>query len=356
MKVLHVINSLGIGGAESLLVNYLISAKDESHVENDVCVLYDSEAFLYKRAVAHGIKIFNLHSKRKYSICPTLRLIWLIRRNSYGIVHVHLFPSLYYCSLASLFTPKVRYIYTEHSISNRRRKHKIISFLDRLSYRAYKKIICVSEAVKVNLIEWMPYVTGKTTVIYNGIPIEKIKEQEKKYDLILVGSMNSNVKGVDIFLKALCMVKDHISKAAIAGDGKLKIELMELRNHIGLREKVDFLGNRGDINSLLEQSRIFVQPSRREGLPTALLEAMAKAMPVISTNIGGIPEAIENGKNGIIIRAEAVEELAIAILKLLTDRDLVQRLGEKAQAEVISRFSIEIYKNRLIKEYEKLLI
>lgn len=357
MRVLHVINSLNIGGAETLITNYLVHSKEKINIENDLCILYDTKTFLYKKLKDNNIKIYNLKSKNKYDIRIVLKLVKIINQNKYDIVHVHLFPAQYFCSLASLFTKNTKYIFTEHSSFNRRRNYGIFRVIDYISYLPYSKIICVSNISKIDLLNWIPSLSKKALVIYNGIPIEGKEEVNNKYDLILVGSMRSNVKGIDILLKAIKIIDNHINinKVAIVGDGILKDELINLRNSLELENKVDFLGNRKDINNLLEQSKIFVLPSRWEGLPISLLEAMSKAKPIISSNVGGIPEIIEDGKTGILVEPENEIDLAKAIERLLDDYEYAKNLGENAYNVVKNKFSIEIYNDNLYNLYNNLL-
>jgi glycosyltransferase involved in cell wall biosynthesis len=355
MKVLQVINGLNIGGAEVLLTNYLLSTKNSEDIQNDLCILYDSKTFLYKKLEENNIKIYNLKSKNKYDIRIVFKLIKLIKQNKYDIVHVHLFPAQYFCSLASLFTKDTKFIFTEHNSFNRRRNYAIFRIFDYFSYLPYTKIVCVSNMAKNDLINWIPSLSNKVLTIYNGIPLEDKKEDNIKYDLILVGSMRSNVKGIDILLKSIKSIEGHINKVAIVGDGILKDELINLRNNLGLEDKVDFLGNRNDINNLLEQSKIFILPSRWEGLPVSILEAMSKAKPIIATKVGGIPEILEDGKTGLLVEPENEIDLAKAIKELLNNYDYAKKLGETGYNVVKNKFSIEKYSDNLYKLYNDLI-
>lgn len=355
MKVLQVINGLNIGGAEVLLTDYLLYNKNKNDIQNDLCILYDTKTFLYKKLKDNNIKIYNLKSKNKYDIRIVFKLIKLIKQNKYDIVHVHLFPAQYFCSLASLFTKDTKFIFTEHNSFNRRRNYVIFRIFDYISYLPYAKIVCVSNMTKNDLINWIPSISNKALTIYNGIPLEDKKEDNIKYDLILVGSMRSNVKGIDILLKSIKIIEDHINKVAIVGDGILKDELINLRNNLGLENKVDFLGNRKDINNLLEQSKIFILPSRWEGLPVSILEAMSKAKPIIATKVGGIPEILEDGKTGLLVEPENEIDLAKAIKKLLNEYDYAKELGKNGYNVVKNKFSIEIYSDNLYKLYNDLI-
>ena len=190
------------------------------------------------------------------------------------MVHAHLFPSNYYSAVASIFCRNTKFLFTEHSVTNRRRKYKIFKFIEKVIYKCFDGIIACSEEVKKSLSNWI----GKNRDIYiinNGVKeIKKIKT-DIEYDLILIGSLRSNVKGIDILLNELSYIKDKFNNAIIVGDGIEKENLLNLRDVLGLDKKVSFLGVRDDIDSLLSKSKIFVMPSRNEGFPLALLEAMS---------------------------------------------------------------------------------
>lgn len=353
MKVLHIIDSLMFGGAEVLLASFVVASKSE--VYNEVCTLYPSNTVLKERIRNAGIPLIELNSKRKYSVKTLLKLIRIIRKNNYDIVHVHLFPAQYYGAIGAFFSQHCKFVFTEHSVHNRRRSSKFFRILDHLSYKAYNKIICVGRLVENELLNHLPNLKGKTSVIYNGIQVVPPTEATSNYyDAVLVGSLRDAVKGVDVLLHAVHLLGDKISRVAVAGDGVLKEELVSMRDRLGLQGKVEFLGNVDKVGELLEQSKIFVMPSRYEGLPIALLEAMSKKKPIIATNVGGIPEAISDSDNGLLIHPENPEELAQKLELLLHSPDLREKLGNKAYDTIQERFTIEKYMKKVLNEYKQL--
>ena len=116
--------------------------------------------------------------------------------------------------------------------------------------------------------------------------------------------------------------------------------LKNLVDDLNLSEEINFLGNRDDIPELLSHSDLFVLPSRFEGMPVALLEAMAAGLPVIASNISGSAELIEHGKNGLLFESENHIDLAEKILFLYNNREEMKRLAqngyERAQGFDIS--------------------
>jgi len=273
---------------------------------------------------------------------------------------VHLFPANLFGSLASLFLPKnIKFIFSEHNVYNRRRLFKIFKIVDTFIYSRYYKIICVSKQVQVALIEWLPKLRRKIIVISNAVPVPDLSNWSpiKKYDILFVGRL-TKAKGVDILLKAINILKENYQKeikAAIVGKGYLEEELKGLVKELGIGEEVEFLGVRRDIERLMKSTQVFVLPSRWEGLPLTILEAMSSRASIIATRVGGIPEVIEHEKEGILISPEDPEALAKAITELLKDEELRIKLGINAFKKVKEKYSIEIYTKNILELYKSLI-
>jgi len=359
IRVLQVINSLQVGGAEALLKNFTLQVKKYNKFEMEICVLYSPGMFKEEIEKA-GIPVCELGLNFKYDLRGIIKLISLIKRGKYNIVHVHLFPANLFVSLASLFLPKnIKFIFSEHNVYNRRRSHKIFKCLDAFIYSRYYKVICVSKQVQAALIEWLPNLQRKSVVISNAVPISDLSNWPpvKKYDVLFVGRL-TKAKGVDILLKAIKILKEKYQKeikTAIAGEGYLEEELKGLVMELGIEKEVEFLGVRKDIEKLMKSTKLFVLPSRWEGLPLVILEAMSNKIGVIAAKVGGIPEVIENGKEGILISPEDPEALAKAITELLTDEELRIKLSVNAYKKVKEKYSIEVYTKNIVEFYKSLI-
>jgi glycosyltransferase involved in cell wall biosynthesis len=356
INVLHVINSLHAGGAEALLKNFVLQMRKNRKMQMEICVLYSNG--LFKKEIKN--KGWDLGLKFKYDLRGIIKLISLIRRGKYNIVHVHLFPANFFGSLASLFLPKnIKFIFSEHNVYNRRRSFKIFKVLDSFIYSRYYKIICVSKQVQVALVEWLPNLKRKSVVISNAVPVSDLSNGSivKKYDILFVGRL-TKAKGVDILFKAIRILKEKYQmdiKTAIVGKGHLEEELKELVMELGIEREVEFLGVRRDIEKLMKSTKLFVLPSRWEGLPLTILEAMSSGAGIIATKVGSIPEVIQNGKEGILIFPEDSETLAGAIAELLQDRELRVKLSINAYKKVKEKYSIEVYTKNILGFYKSLI-
>jgi glycosyltransferase involved in cell wall biosynthesis len=359
VRILEVIDSLYAGGAESLLKNFLIEAKKYNDFEIEVCTLYSRNIFEEELA-NNGIKIHNLNLSFKYNPIGVFKLLNVIKRGNYDIIHVHLFPADIFVAISSLFLPKrIKFIFSEHNDYNRRRSIKSFKVIDGFTYSRYDKIVCVSKQVEKALIKWCPKTACKVIVIKNAIPIsDKLNfERGKLYDIIFVGRLEKQ-KGIDVLLKAIQILKEKYHRSlrvAIVGDGSLVNDLKELALQYGINEYIDFLGVRKDVLELMRESSIFVLSSRWEGFGLVLLEAMSIRVPVVATKVGGIPEVIEDGKDGILVEPENPDELAKAINLLLSNPDLRNNISESAFRKVKEQYSIENYAKNLLSFYREVV-
>lgn len=358
IKVLNVIDSLYAGGAESLLKNFLIESKKYKDFEVDILTLYNK--VFYTEINNYNIKYFSLNLSFKYDFTKIFHLVKLIKENNYDIVHVHLFPADIFGAIASLFfNKKPVFIFSEHNVYNRRRSIPLYKPIDRFVYSRYSKIICVSELVKKELNKYLPESKEKSVVIKNAVLVrnELHRNNNFDWDILFVGRLEE-AKGVDILLKAIHFLKTQNNlelKVAIVGSGSKKDEYENLSKQLGLNNSVKFLGLRNDIQALMQSSKIFVLPSRWEGLPMVILEAMANGIPIIATKVGGIPEVIKDGVNGLMVEKEDIAGLAEKIYRLLNDTLLQQILSKNAYETVKNNYSIEVYTKTLLGLYEDIL-
>ena len=357
IKVLNIIDSLNAGGAESLLKNFLIEAKQYDDFKIDVCLLYSKNIFK-EDLEKNNITVFDLDLKFKYDFTGILKIVSLIRKNNYDIVHVHLFPADLFVAIASLFLPKsIKFIFSEHSVYNRRRSLKVYKPIDCFVYSRYDKIICVSNQVKLVLNAYIQGTKNKSVVIKNAIPIDSnFLEIPKIYDVLFVGRLE-DAKGVDVLIKAIAILKQKFNlqiKVAILGDGSKRVYLENLSKQLGVDDEIVFLGVQKDVQSFMASSKVFVLPSRWEGLPMVILEAMANRMPIITTPVGGIAEVIEDGASGILVEPENPEALADKIYELLSSEKLQRSISENAFKKVKEEYSIEGYTQKMLDIYKDL--
>ena len=150
------------------------------------------------------------------------------------------------------------------------------------------------------------------------------------------------VKGIEYLIRAVSKNRrSQERKLIIVGDGPLRPALEELAREVGVAGSVLFLGARNDVYDLMGVFDVLALPSLHEGVPMVLLEAMAMAVPIIASRVGGIPEILDDEQGALLVQARDVDVLADAIETMANDEVLRNRLRKAARARVESRFSIE---------------
>ncbi|MCI0645023.1 MAG: glycosyltransferase family 4 protein [Chloroflexi bacterium] len=324
------------------------------------------------------ITTHNLGLAHKYDLRGLFRLVHLLRTDCFDIVHAHGWPAVLFAALASLLVRRPRYVLTEHSTTNRRRRWRLKS-LDRFIYSRVQAVPAVSQAAVRGLVAWLPKVAGKVSLVYNGIDPERVRqgvgtreatraalglEDDIPLILLAAGSLEHH-KGVDVFLQALaqligCPAKEGIDKgpmfkAIIAGDGRLCPALEELAIQLGLHNHVYFLGFRQDVPALMAVTALFVLSSRREGCPMGVLEAMALGLPIVATATGGVPELVVHEEHALLAPADDPTQLSQAMARLLADRPLARRLGRAARQRLEGQFLAQTSADQLVAIYQRIL-
>jgi glycosyltransferase involved in cell wall biosynthesis len=247
-----------------------------------------------------------------------------------------------------------------------RSKYFFLIWCDRILANFTYKIICCSKAVKDYIIRSEKIPEKKLIPMMNCLDFSWLDVTEtkgelrdkygfKKEDFMLgvVGTLKP-AKGHAYLIDALGILLSKYSDITllIIGDGPSKAELMRHVEQRKLERNVKFLGERTDVKYLLGLMDVFVMPSVSEGLGLAILEAMYFGLPVVASNIGGIPEIISDGISGILVKPRSPEFLAGAVQKLKEDKVFSASLGEEARKFVTNNCNAQHYAKSLINIYD----
>ncbi|MEZ4600296.1 MAG: glycosyltransferase [Syntrophotaleaceae bacterium] len=351
-----------VGGAERQLIDR-IRYIDKSRFNPVLCCLqkrFHNEIFdkiLCKNEIIHFYSFKSL--KLPYKIF----LLWkLIVKNKIDIVETTFFDSIFLGVITARLA-KVPYVISCRRDMGFWYDKKLLFFLKILN-RITDRILVNSESIK-EITKGAEKITPcKIDVIKNGIDIEKFTLVEasdfvREFSQIDVGNkivgivanFNRKVKRVDLFIKALSEVlkTGYDCKFVIIGDGKLKKELVTLSETLGVADHLVWVGRKDNPISYIKSFNVGVICSDSEGFCNALLEYMAAGIPIVATNVGGNPELIEEGKNGFLVPPDDHHALAEAILKLLNDENLADKMGCAGARLVNEKYDWNIK----IKEYEK---
>ncbi len=261
-------------------------------------------------------------------------------------------------------------------ISNRRDmgfwRSELHSSVYRFINHFVNRIVVVAEAVKrmVHTKERVPQ--DKILVIYNGVEVDQVtssgtrgtghgsREIYSRHDLgiheaelVIMHVANIKpIKGHEYLLKAFALVLEEApyARLVLIGEDEMKGKMQSLAKHLNIEEKVLFLGKRSDVRELLQFADITVLPSLSEGMSNSILEYMAASKPVIATNVGGNPELIQEGINGLLVEKENVEPLKIALLDLINHPERRRLMGHNSLRIARDRFSMD----SMILHYESL--
>jgi len=218
---------------------------------------------------------------------------------------------------------------------------KLVSQLEKLAFKYADKIIVTTPQMKFEAINRHNITPEKIKIIPNTVNIDvfKPKSEIEKIEgrICFVGRFTSQ-KNLHLLIEAISGVKN--TSIILIGDGPLKSELEE--KAINLNVKVDFIGNVPNykLPEMLNACQLFVLTSVWEGMPKALLEAMACGLPVIGTDAPGIRDVIKNGETGLLCKHDA-NEISNAIRLILNDKSLAQNLGVNARQYIVENFSLE---------------
>ena len=225
--------------------------------------------------------------------------------------------------------------------------------LQALSYKAAHHVVANSHAAAAQVVR-EGVAPARVAVIPNGIDLARYHPAPRRRQRRIITTV-ANLrpeKGHDVLIRAAALVAREVPDVVfqLAGDGPMRAQLSSDAAARGVGDVVRFLGHREDVPELLHGSDLFVLPSRTEAFPNGVVEAMAAALPVVATSVGGIPELVDDGRNGVLVRAGDEHALAAALLGLLSDADRADRLAAAGRHTIETRYSFD----RMVQAFEAL--
>ncbi len=340
LRVLWVFKELALGGAERLLIE--ITPHTEG-IEFLPIAVTPGDRSLEPLLRSEGFTPVVLGSQHQTDVRWMGRLRRIARRVRPDLVHLHNpYPAA--GGRLALRGMEVPVVYTEHSVWPR--YHPVTRWANALTLSMTDRIIAVSEAVRVSMLRTA---LGRRSepnieVIPNGIDVDRVRAdaiggtRSERPTYGSVGHLRS-AKGIDVLLQAATRLQETVPQAegVVVGDGEDRHTLMRQREALGA-SSVSFVGVQPDARSIIWGLDVFVIASRFEGLPLALLEAMSLERPIVATRVGAIPEVLTDGHDALLVAPEDPTQLAGAIERLLTDRELAARLGAAGLETVRTRF------------------
>nr|WP_299343594.1 glycosyltransferase [Allomuricauda sp.] len=358
MRILHVINSLGAGGAEKLITEVLIQYQKRG-LDVGVLLLKNSPTPLLEQLIRHEIPIHGFGATNNmYSPLNIFKIKPLLKQ--YDLIHVHLFPSSYLTVFASFFGKSAPIVFTEHNTTNKRRNIKLLKPLERFVYNKFDRVITISDAVHDNLQQHLGNSFTKLTKIYNGINLEEIK-MAKPLERLALGFTENDVlllqvssftpqKNQKTLIESLKHLPQNV-KLLLVGDGPLRKETEDFAKSENIGERVFFLGLRSDVPSLLQTVDMVILSSHYEGLSLSSVEGLASGKPFIASDVPGLSEVVINA--GLLFPNNDAKALSSKIIELLENPAHAQKIVSRCQKRA-QDFNIDTMVDNYLKLYRRL--
>ncbi len=363
IPILLVVSRLHIGGNErdlAKLARYLRRDRYEPHV-----AAFDVTGDRRAELDAGGVPVLHLPVNsfmNRTVLDGGRRLYQYVRKRRIRVVHAFDAPtSIFAAPLARVFGVEAvvsNHCYFRDLLS--RRHYHLLRIVDRAAHR----IVVNAEALKAHLAQF-GVERERIFLSHNGLdtreffpaPVER--PEFLKGASLVIGALAvlREEKRIDVLLDAFARVlpSDTRMRLLVVGTGDMRESLLRRRSELGLDETCHFVPTTADVPQWMRMMDIYVLPSRSEGFPNTLLEAMGCGCAVVASNVGGVPDLVEHGRNGLLSAPADPGDVARQLTVLIRDPDLRKRMGERAAADARTSFSMEAAARRIESLYDSML-
>lgn len=372
LRVLFLIDSLGPGGAEHLLASYLRRMPDLG-VDPVVVALKERQGNPLAAVIeADGIPVRRLGIRRMRERDAYRRVFQVVSETAPDVVHTQLELSNTLGTIAAsrLGIPTLSTIHTLDRPAPWSRDAARFRLMAWVLRRRADRVIAVSQSARKHFLRVADAGVGQVITIHNGIELAAFATDiDRRAVRIELGigpdelvattvAVLREAKGIDDMIDALPGIVATVPSARylVVGDGE---HGPALRDHVaaaGLDDRVVFAGARSDVARMLAASDLFVLPSHTEALPTVLIEAMAAGLPVVATDVGGVPEMVERGSSALLVPPHRPDLLAEAVGRVLSSPLQAAAMGKAGGRIAAERFDIIRQAKRLVDEYRLLVM
>jgi len=364
MHVLQLLSSGGVYGAEKMVVSLakgleragcrtILGVFDNTHVESSDVVTYMQQ---------QNLPVVVIPCKGKIDWTTVDNIRHCIKLNNINLIHSHGYKTDLYGYLAVRHSG-LPILATSHLWTRRTTSLRVYAYADQLALRRFNHVVAVSDEIAREIISsGVP--PAKVSVIDNGIdlaafrdPSPSVGAEFRASGMRIVGAVGRLVdqKGFDYLLRAIPRILKHFPSTVflVAGEGTERAKLEALASQLNITRQVHFIGVRNDMPNVYASFDVFVLPSLNEGMPIALIEAMATAKPVVATRVAAVPKLVINGQTGLLIDPRDPEALSDAVCQLLEKPTYCETLGKAARARIEQQFSSEVMAQHYLQLYRK---
>jgi glycosyltransferase involved in cell wall biosynthesis len=363
----HIINSLHPAGAEQFVVNMLRYHDRSRYFPVCICSRAPLGSHLEAAVEQMGVPLYFLEvTEKRLHWVQDPKLDALFKKYRPTIVHTHLGGIVYAFVLTMKYRTPVR-VHTLHSVAAHEmgmgpsRRVRLLAFRFRVG-----SFVPVAIAEEVARTFETLYNYPNPILIPNGVSIDAFSPDREVRQRVRRELEVEPQTLVFVHVGRFAAVKNHEMLVAafaqlvgqqplptelwLVGDGELRETVQHQVRALGIESRVRFLGVRSDIPDLLRAADVFVFPSRWEGNPLSVMEAMAAGLPVVATAVGGVPELVEDGASGILVPNEDLHGLVAAMQRMAQNPDLREQMGHAARCRAVERFDIR----QTVRAYEAL--
>lgn len=369
MKVLHLISGGDTGGAKTHIIS-LIKGIDKLIDVKIICFIEDT---FYYDAKDAGINIEVYKQKNRSDMSVINRLVEEINREDYDIIHCHGARANFNAMFlkGKINKTLITTVHSDYKLDFKDNIYKRLVFtnLNKFALKRFKHFIAISDTFKEMLVN-RGFKPDEIYTVYNGIDVNQKIEHASKEEFLNRYNIDYKDKTIVGIIARLDKVKDHETfiRAAeilikrkkniiflIAGDGNDEKRLMALVEELGLQDYIHFLGFVKDQYSFLNAIDINTLTSLSESFPYAILEGALMKKPIISTDVGGLRQLVDQGENGYLVDVGDVEDLANRIDEISLDKNRIKEMGEKLYKKVEEKFSSDTMAREHVKIYEEII-
>jgi len=383
IRILHLIETLGRGGAEGLLYANL-SKIDRTRFDSIVCHLYDRDLHWRQPILELGYPVYSLGmTSLTDGAQGILRLRALLRREAVDLIHTHLCGANLLGRIAGVSThiPVISSVHSVEFVPALSRAYAGISsvklltlhLLDRFSrWVADPEFLAVSRYAQESALHYLGIKSDRIRVIYNAIDpgtFEPTGDNSLRLrsdlgitaqaPVVLCVSRFHPEKGIRYLIEAIPLLASRFSDICVLSVGGGTPEAVSahraLAERLGVTSRIRFLGLQADVRPYLQLCDVFVLPSLAEGFGLSLVEAMAMERACVATRVTALPEVVADGRSGLLVEPASPPALAEAIARLIESHDLRAKMGAEGRRIVHERFNIDQNIHQLEAFYEEVI-
>jgi glycosyltransferase involved in cell wall biosynthesis len=353
MRIVHLVIGGEVAGGQLVALQLARAARARG---DEVSFVAPERGPFTELAGNEGFAVHVVPLRRSFQLASAWRLARLLRRGRADVLHTHTLAAanaLARLAGAAARVPVVSHLHIENHF--RPPTRLLLAGFDNATARLSARLVAVSEDTR-RAYERQGYPRGRIEVVYNGVDLPA-NGAFRRNEPARIGEIARlcDVKGQRELLHAVARLPE--AQLVLAGrdleqGGAFQDALERESERLGIRERVEF-GFHDDVPALLDTLDVVALPSWTEGLPMVLLEAMARARPVVATPVGGTPELVTDGETGLLVPPRDPEALADALRRVLDDPELARRLAEAGRERVAERFNAAEQARRMLEIYDE---